>query len=356
MANLIDVQNEIERFSGSFERKYIEMTNKQREFADRLLEVEQKGTARQDVLPTNMSLGGRVWSQIQANSDLMAKTDKLRLEVKAAGDVTGTSSARVIASGGVGAPTGMALGAQWAFPSRTIGATSAIEYSRYTGIEGAAAVQANEGDDKAAVRPTFSLITQPGITIAGYSKISKQALTDSAELQRAIDITLRRSIGVALDVRLVSGSWGGANGLLAHATAYTSLTYTALVDAISEGVSTMQLAGFAPDTVLLNPADWLAITVAKASGSGEYLSGSYLALLPEAMRGLKVVLSPTVTAGKGLLVDSSQLELQIVDDLTIEIGTAGDDFTKNVRTILGEMRVIPTFRAVGAARLITPKA
>lgn len=106
----------------------------------------------------------------------------------------------------------------------------------------------------------------------------------------------------------------------------------------------------------LNPADWLAITVAKASGSGEYLSGSYLAMLPEAMRGLKVVLSPTVTAGKGLLVDSSQLELQIVDDLTIEIGTSGQDFTQNVRTILGEMRVIPTFRAVGAARLITPKA
>ena len=35
---------------------------------------------------------------------------------------------------------------------------------------------------------------------------------------------------------------------------------------------------------------------------------------------------------------------------------AGDDFTKNVRTILGELRVIPTFRAVGAVRLITPKA
>lgn len=344
----------------SLEKRYIQswnnVENKQREFADRLLEIEQKGSARMDV-ETNAksSLGVKVWKAIQENGDLLSKTDKLRIEVKAAGDVTGTSSVRNIQSGGASAPAGMILGVQSAFPTRTIGPTSAIEYSRYTGLEGAAAVQAAEGDAKAAVRPTFSLITQAGITIAGYAKVSKQALTDSAELQRAIDVTLRRSVGTALDATLNSGTWGGAAGLLAHSTAYTSLVYTALVDAASEGVATMQVAGFNPDTVVLNPADWLAICVAKSS-TGEYLSGSYLAPLPELLRGLRVVLSSTVTAGKALLVDSSQLELLIVDDMTVEIGTSGDDFTKNVRTILGEMRVIPTFRAVGAARLITPKA
>ena len=104
----------------------------------------------------------------------------------------------------------------------------------------------------------------------------------------------------------------------------------------------------------MRPADWLAITTAKATGSGEYLSGAYLAPLPELLRGMKVVLSPTVTAGKVLVVDSSQIELLVVEDLNVEIGTDADDFTKNVRTILGELRVVPTFRAVGAARLITP--
>ena len=109
-----------------------------------------------------------------------------------------------------------------------------------------------------------------------------------------------------------------------------------------------------PDTVVMRPADWLAITTAKATGSGEYLSGAYLAPLPELLRGMTVVLSPTVTAGKVLVVDSSQIELLVVEDLNVEIGTDADDFTKNVRTILGELRVVPTFRAVGAARLITP--
>jgi hypothetical protein len=78
--------------------------------------------------------------------------------------------------------------------------------------------------------------------------------------------------------------------------------------------------------------------------------------LPMTLRGLKVVLSPTVSSGKALLLDNAHIELLVAEDLTIEIGTDADDFTRNVRTILGEMRVIPTFRATGAARLITPKA
>lgn len=344
------------------------MSAKQREFADRLLQIEQKGGALEAFDTADQtrlhSLGRRVWTEMKKNADILSKTDRLRLAIadtgnlaiKAAGDVTGTGSARKIQSGGVGIPGAMALGVHNAMPSRSIGATSAVEYSRYTGIEGAAAVQAAEGDAKAAVRPTFSLITQSALTVAGYSKVSKQALTDSNELARAIDVTLRRSIGTALDTLLMSGSWGGANGFLAHATAYTSLVYTNLADAASEAVATMQEAGFMPDTVVLKPADWLAITTATASGSGEYLSGAYLSPLPELLRGMKVVLSPGVTAGKVMVADSSQLELLVVDELTVEIGTAGDDFTKNVRTILGELRVIPTFRAVGAMRLITPKA
>lgn len=339
-----------QRLGNSFEK----INSTQREHADRLLSIEQKSGAGmlESIETKGHSLGSKVLGEVKKNAEYLSKTNRLRLEIKAAGDVTTTSTARSVVSGGVGAPVGMPLGSQFGIPTRVIGAVSAYEYSRYTGIEGAAAKQSAEGAAKAAVRPTFSLINQPAITIAGYSKVSKQALNDSAELVRAIDVTLRRSINTALDSELNSGAWGG---LLTLATAYTSLVYTSLADAASEAVASMQEAGFNPDTVIVRPADWLSVTVAKSS-TGEYLSGSYLSSLPEGLRGLKVVLSPTVTAGKVLVVDSSQLELLIVEDLTVEIGTDGDDFTKNVRTILGEMRVIPTFRAVGAARLITPKA
>lgn len=335
-----------------------ELQVKHREFADELLQLKQKGLAMPGLVGaiTRNGFSAKVRAAVEQNADLIAKAQHVRLEVKAAGDALATTDARSVASAGVGVPTAAPLGVQNAVATRVIGPTSAIEYSRFLAIEGAAAKQASEGAAKAAVRPTFSLITETAATIAGYTKISKQALGDSAELAMAIDVTLKRSIAAALDTLLNTGTWGGANGLLAHATAYTSLVYTGLADAISEGVATMQTAGFAPNVVAMTPADWLAIVTAKASGSGEYLSGAYLSALPETLRSMRIVLSPTVTSGKALLLDSAHVEMLVCEDMAVEIGTDSDDFTKNIRTILGEMRVIPTFRAVGAARLITPKA
>ena len=329
----------------------------QREIKDRLLAVEQRPGKMDGGISTKAdTIGAQFVKAFDANKDLFQKTRSVRLEIKAAADAITTSNGRTIISGGVGAPNANILGLQNALTIRPAPGTSAIEYSRYTGQQGAAAVQAGEGAAKAAVRPDHTLITQSGMTVAGFSKMSRQAMGDSAELKRAVDTTLNRSVNTALDVALTTGGTGFAGGFAGLATAYTSLVYTALVDAISEGVATMQTAGFAPDVVAVSPADWLAITVAKGTANDHYMSGNYLGSLPSAMRGLRVVLSPTVATGKAMLIDSLHCELQVVDQFTVEVGYVGDDFTNNLCTILGETRVIPVFRTVGAMGLITPKA
>lgn len=180
-------------------------------------------------------------------------------------------------------------------------------------------------------------------------------MSDSAELRRSVDITLSRSVSTALDVMLTTGGSGFAGGFAGLATAVTSTVYTALVDAISESVANMQIAGFSPDVVSMNPLDWLAINVAKTT-TGEYLSGAYLGPMLLELRGLRVVLSPTVAVGKALVIDSTHAEILMVDSFAVEVGYVGDDFTNNLCTLLGELRVIPVFRTVGAMRLITPKA
>ena len=303
------------------------------------------------------SLGDQVSKAFDENRDLFEKTRSVRLEIKAATDAVTTANGRSIATAGVGMIQGGILGLQNALPSRNQLATSAVEYSRFTGTQGAAAVQAAQGDTKAAIRPDHSLISQSAITIAGYAVMSRQALSDSAELKRAVEVTLARSVASALDAALVNGvaapAFGGFETL---ATSYTSLVYTALVDAISEGVATMQAAGFVPDVVAMNPSDWLAITVAKGTANDHYLSGNYLGAMPMEMRGLRVVLSPSVDAGKGLVLDSTHSELLVADNFTVEINYSGTQFLQNLCSILGEVRVIPVFRTTGSARLITPKA
>lgn len=352
------MSNEIINALDSIESKFNSFKTNQTVFEDRLMQVEQKagGVFAGEGVTSKTGLGDLFLKSFNANRELFEKTRSVRLEIKAAGDPLTTSNARNLIMGGVGSITGGVLGLQNALPTRPSASTSAVEYSRMTATTGAAAQQEAQGDAKAAVRPEHSLIVQSALTIAGYTKLSRQALNDSGELRQAVDITLRRSVNIALDVALVSGATGFAGGYETLATAYTSLVYTGMADAVSESVSIMQTAGFSPDVVALNPADWLAIVVKKGTANDHYLSGNYLGAMPSEMRGLRVVLSPTVGAGTALLMDTSHSELLMVDSFTVEMAYAGDDFTKNLCTILGEIRVIPTFRTTGSARVITPKA
>jgi hypothetical protein len=328
---------------------------KMAEFGDRILNLEQSGSAHlgERLSTSSQSLGAQVAAAYAKNSEILAKSKSLRIEIKAATDVISTTSGRSNFAGGVGSPGVSAMiGVQNALSVRAAPGASVSEYFRFSGTQGGASIQAGEGAQKSAVRPDHQLVVQSSLTVAGYSKISRQALNDSAELQAAINVTLRRSIASALDSALnvgnVSPAW---DGLLALATGFAS-NYTSLVDAVSHGVSEMQLAGFVPDAVALNPGDWLAITVQKGT-DGHPLSGAYLGVLPEAMRGLKVVLSPTVPLSKALLIDSGQIEMLVSDDFAVEFGYTNDDFTKNLIVILGETRVIPVYRSYGAALLIT---
>lgn len=339
------------------EANFAQVKSTQAELAERVLCLEQSGTRApaMSMGTKGASFADQVVKGFNDNAELFAKTKSLRLEIKAAADPITTTSGRTIMSGGVGFVQGGVLGLQNAMQARAV-PTTALEYSRYTGQQGAAAVQGAEGDAKAAVRPDHTLITQNALTVAGYAKMSRQALEDSNELRRAVEITLNRSVATALDAALVNGATGFTGGFESLATAYTSLLYTSLVDAISEGVATMQTAGFVPDVVALNPADWLAITVAKGTANDHYLSGSYLGQMEPVLRGLRVVLSPSIDAGKALVLDSSHSELLIVSNFNVEVGYTNDDFVKNLAVLLGEMRILPVFRTVGSARLITPKA
>lgn len=358
MSALESITGQLQDISDRWAKAHDNIEIKQRELADEILQIKQRGAIMPHEFAVNrQGFGDQVIKAIEENRELLAKTRNVRFEVKAASDVITTTGGRNIQAGPVGAPTGLPFGVQNGLTLVPAAGVSAVEYFRYSGIEGAAAVQAGEGGAKPAVRPGHTAIVQSALTVAGWTKLSRQAMNDSGELRAAIDITLRREIGKALDLAVmtanVTPAWAGLKPL---ATAYTSLVYQTLWDAASEAVSTMMLSGFVPDTVVVAPAEWLAIQVATNNTTGEYFSGSYLGPLPENMRGLRVVVSPNMDAGKILVLDSTQVELKIVEDFAVEVAYADDDFIRNQVTILGEMRVIPVYRSVGAARLVTPKA
>jgi hypothetical protein len=317
------------------------------ELADRVLMLEQRGgSVALEPTTKGDSLGDLVVKQFDENRNLFEKTRNVRLSIKAAGDPVTTVSGRTIIGAGVGSPTGAVLGLQNALPTRMVSGTTSVEYSRYTGYQGEAAVQAAEGDAKAQLRPDHTLITQSAITIAGYTKMSRQALNDSAELKRCIDVTLKRSIGLALNDVLVNGSVTPAfPGFASLAEPWPVSVWPLFLDRMCEQVANMQSLGFNPDTVFMAPNTYLNATLYKATADGHYLVPQYIGVRPNELRGLRVVLGAGITLDKALVIDSTQCELLIVDDFSVEVAYSGDDFTKNMVTVLGEMRVIPVYRS-----------
>jgi len=360
---VVDSLSTIDRKMGEYHQRAKEEV---RELSERVNLLEQRGptldAGRGAGMPSRKSIGAILVAALEPNREMLAKAGRVRfeapLEVKAAGDpITNITVGTITQLPGLAVPGPFAFGLQSVLPPVGSISTTQIQYSRYSAIEGAAAVQAAEGDAKAAVRPTHTKVTQDAITIAGHTVVSEQAASDQAGLRAAINSTLARSMALALDDALVDGAVSPAfSGFEALATAYTSLVYDNIVDAASEGVSDMQQAGFMPTICVMSPADWLAVVTAKASGSGEYLSGSYLGTLPENMRGLRVGISSNVAAGKVLLIDPSFCEWHTLQAITFEIDRINDQFVKNLLTVRAEMRIVPVFRAVGAARLITPSA
>lgn len=325
------------------------------ELDDRLMLLEQKGGGDRSGGSSDRgdSLGDMVVKQFNENRELFDKTRSVRMSFKAASDPVTTSSGRRIVAAGVGGPTGSGVvGFQRALMQRPANGSSAVEYSRYTGYTGEAEVQATEGAAKAQLRPDHTLITQSAITVAGYSKMSRQALNDAQELKRSIEVTLNRSVSIVLDTAMVAGSVAPAfAGYQSLAYPWLLSTFTRLFDQISEVLANMQTEGFNPDVVIMAPQTYVREVCRTAGLDGEYLYPKALDALPgvQTVRGLRVVFSPGIALGAAIVMDSAHSELLICDDFSVEVAYSGDDFTKNLVTILGEVRVIPVFRTVASA-------
>ena len=135
---------------------------------------------------------------------------------------------------------------------------------------------------------------------------------------------------------------------------FNSTDYTLLADSISEASAVTQLYGLSPSPLAIRPGTLVAMLVAKES-TGPPLSGNYLDGVPSVVRGLPPVLSPSIAAGNALLINPAFCPLGMLSDVNIQIALSGYDFTKNLVTILAELRFLPTYRAVGSALLMTPK-
>ena len=195
-----------------------------------------------------------------------------------------------------------------------------------------------EGLAKPEAALTFTPVSAPLDTLAHWIQITRQALEDATYIRSVIEGKLRRGVTLAI-----------VDQIQAAITAATLPVATVpvggnLIDAIRVGVGTVQSAGYNPNAVLLNPADWAALDIAVMGGTlnGPTVGTNFWGLTP---------IASTIQAAGTALVGDFKSGVTWFDRnvSSVFISDSHQDlFIKNTLVILAETR--------GKAAVVEPLA
>lgn len=328
-----------------------ELAAQQRELAERLLTLEQKGLTAPG-LPSEahtLTAGAEFARKLADGRDLFDKTGRFAVNVSTKGMITAVQVGARGSLGPTGGPGLVETAVSAVLPMPTMPGLQSLTYPRRTTNvpEGAGVtVQAGEGAAKTESTPIYTSITQGQATVAAYANVSEQALRSAGELEAAIDLHLRREVMMAVDTLLMDGTTvtsAAFAGLPALAGTAASLPGALLEQMISSIALGMRTSGYAPNVVVVNSVEWAGAAVRRA-GDGHWMNGSPFSLPPLSTSGMRVALSPLVDPGKALLIDTRYVGCMVSDVMRVELGHVNDQFIKNMVTVRAEIGVIPVVR------------
>lgn len=209
-----------------------------------------------------------------------------------------------------------------------------------------AAPQAGEGAAKAESDMSFTPHTADVITVAHWIKVSRQILSNAPALQGMIDTSLRYGLAYREEMQLLTGAGTTNNltGLVTGATAFArpaglgQRSNVTPIDILRVAALQGTVAEYFVDGYVMNPVNWTLIEMEKDS-TGRYIIGDPTADGPASLWGTPVVATNAMSAGSFLAGAFGQAA-QIFDRETADVMMSsedGDNFTKNMVTILAEL-------------------
>lgn len=232
---------------------------------------------------------------------------------------------------------------------------STLVYLVEGAMQGAPAVTA-EGAKKPQIHfadPTPKTVSLA--KVACHIRESDEYIHDYPFLASAINGRLLYELGLVEQNKLVTDLL--ATSGIQTGTIAANATVTDVADAILQAAMDVQnSSGFAADAIVLNPADWYALRVGKASGTGQYFGGGYFGAqdVPN-LWGIPVCVTPAVTAGT-IVVGAYKTCASVVQNggVSVEaVNTNEDDFVKNLMTIRAEERLALAVRRPAGFKKLT---
>ena len=221
--------------------------------------------------------------------------------------------------------------------------SNVVEWVQEDTVPGGAAEVA-EGGVKPESSWAVSLQTTVAATIAHWVNITRQALSDEAQIQGYINGRLTYGLLKRLNAQLLNGNGTAPNlrGILntSGIGAYVSPAAEDPLISIRKARTVAELSEYAPDAVVLHPTDWQKVELSTdTTGAFKAVTQVGDGLAPRVW-GLRVVVTTNIAAATFLvggfregatLWEREGVEIYITD-------SHASNFTSNILTLLAEMR------------------
>jgi HK97 family phage major capsid protein len=335
--------------------------NEQKSFADRLLQLEQKGvtppTADADAeTPGQLFIKNDKYQAYQKDRTIKNVTMVVKNTISNA--VAGTFSDRKLGVVG-GAFRNLTVESLMTTVPTT---SNAIDYVREASFVNNAA-ETTEGAVKPESVITYLPVTEPVGTIAHFIKITKQLAQDNAAMRAYIDQRMMYGVNLRVENQIIAGN-GTAPNLsgLTKAGNFTPHGYTAAgltgagllnnrFDLIGKILGDSQANDFSADMIMLNPADWWTMRLGKDS-QGRYLLGDPGLAIAPGLFGKPVTVSNAIPAGNVLvlsLADAGTFHRR--DEIELAMSEHDtDNFQRNLITLRAERRCAMAVERPAAVR------
>ena len=190
--------------------------------------------------------------------------------------------------------------------------------------------------------------------IADSAKAGTELLQDIDGMTSFIEDELRAKVDIKINETLMANSAGSGTvpaGIRYYAqdvagasfvTAFTALKTSNpnYMDAIRSAIAALRSGKLrGPITVFINPVDAANMDMAKANDSGVYTLPPFVTSNGKTIAGATVVEDDNITIGSFLAAFLGYYRILIYKDFSITWGWENDDFTKNLVTAVGEMRM-----------------
>lgn len=319
---------------------------KQREIADRILALEQKGIAA----PEQKS--AESWGEQFTKSDTYkafagGHSQKARFEVK---NTLVGSDANVAPDRKPGIVPGafQTLTLESLIPSAPT-SSNAIEFTKENVFTNSAA-EAAEGAAKGESALTWTLVNMPISTVAHWIKISRQLAADNAALSAYVNTRMRYGVNRRVETQLAVGDGTAPNisGIFDSGN-YTAHGYLsgalgsvlAKFVLIRKVIGDLKNAGYVADAILVNPVDWATMETELLTTAAGQVPFKYDDAGMPRLFGLPVVESVGVVADTfavGAFGQAAMIHNR--EGVVVELSDSdSDNFTKNLVTIRAERRL-----------------